>query len=184
MKRIDAIQKITSVFKNELVVCNIGFPSRELYHVKDSPNHFYMLGSMGLASSIGLGLAMSTNKKVIVIDGDGSVLMNMGSMVTVYNQKPDNLIWVVLDNECYGSTGSQCTYSSSFNMGDVAKAIGFKNVYSYDIETEEIDFNEILSSEGPVFVHFKVESGNAEVPVIPMEPLEIRDRFLASVKRS
>jgi sulfopyruvate decarboxylase subunit beta len=110
--------------------------------------------------------------------------MNMGSMVTVYNQKPDNLIWVVLDNECYGSTGSQCTYSSSFNMGDVAKAIGFKNVYSYDIETEEIDFKEILKSEGPVFVHFKVEPGNADVPVIPMESLEIRDRFLASVKRS
>ena len=59
---------------------------------------------------------------------------------------------------------SQCTYSSSFNMGDVAKAIGFKNVYSYDLDTEEINFNEILSSEALIFVHFKVETGNADVP--------------------
>jgi sulfopyruvate decarboxylase subunit beta len=184
MKRIEAIQKISSVLKNELVVCNIGFPSRELYHTKDSPHHFYMLGSMGLASSIGLGLAMSTNEKVVVIDGDGSVLMNMGSMVTVYNQNPNNLIWIVLDNECYGSTGSQCTYASSFNLGDVAKAIGFKKVYSFDVGTEEIDFKEVLNSDGPVFVHYKVEAGNADVPVIPMEPLEIKDRFKTSVNRS
>lgn len=85
-----------------------------------------MMGSMGLASSIGLGVAMSTTKPVVVIDGDGSVLMNMGSMVTVYNQNPKNLVWVVLDNECYGSTGSQCTYASSFQLGDVARSIGLK----------------------------------------------------------
>jgi sulfopyruvate decarboxylase subunit beta len=183
MKRIEAIQEISSQLENELVVCNIGFPSRELHHVKDSNNHFYMLGSMGLASSIGLGLAMSTSKKVVVIDGDGSVLMNMGSLVTVYNQNPDNLIWVILDNECYGSTGSQCTYASSFNLLDVAEAVGFKSTYSFDLDTEEIDFKEVLNSDGPVFVHFKVEPGNADVPVIPMEPLEIRDRFMKAVKK-
>ena len=77
MDRIDAIKKISSELTNELVVCNIGFPSRELYDVKDSATNFYMLGSMGLASSIGLGLAMSNNRKVIVFDGDGSILMNL-----------------------------------------------------------------------------------------------------------
>ena len=182
MKRIDAIKKISSELSDELVICNIGFPSRELHHVKDSANNFYMLGSMGLASSIGLGLAMSTNKKVVVIDGDGSVLMNMGSMVTVYNQNPKNMIWIILDNECYGSTGSQCTYTSSFRLGDVARTIGFKNVFSIDLNSEKIGFDEILNSEGPVFVHLKLEPGNAEVPVIPMEPKEIRDRFIKQVK--
>lgn len=182
MKRVEAIEKISSKLTNELVVCNIGFPSRELYHVKDSANQFYMMGSMGLVSSIGLGVAMSTTKKVVVIDGDGSLLMNMGSMVTVYNQNPKNLIWILLDNECYGSTGSQCTYASSFQLGDVARAIGYKNVYSFDLNSE-IDFNEILNSEGPVFVHIKVEPGNAEVPVIPMEPLEIRDRFINAIRK-
>ena len=98
MKRIDAISKITQELDDELVICNIGFPSRELYHVKDSKTHFYMLGSMGMASSIGLGLAMSVDRKVVVFDGDGSVLMNMGSLVTTYNQKPENLI---LDADSY-----------------------------------------------------------------------------------
>ena len=89
MERIDIIKKISEELTNELVVCNIGFPSRELHHVKDSSTHFYMLGSMGLASSIGLGLAMSSNRKVVVFDGDGSVLMNFGSLVTIFNQNPE-----------------------------------------------------------------------------------------------
>lgn len=183
MKRIDAIEKISSELTDELVICNIGFPSRELHHVKDSPNQFYMMGSMGLASSIGLGVAMSTTKRVVVIDGDGSVLMNMGSMVTIYNQNPNNLIWIVVDNECYGSTGSQCTYASSFQLGDVARSIGYKNVFSCDLNSDEIDFKEILCSEGPVFVHIKVKAGNAEVPVIPMEPEEIIERFIQTIKK-
>ncbi|UTB33659.1 MAG: sulfopyruvate decarboxylase subunit beta [Methanobacterium sp. ERen5] len=181
MKRIDAIKKLSYELTDELVVCNIGFPSREMHHVKDSPNQFYMMGSMGLASSIGLGVAMSTTKRVVVIDGDGSVLMNMGSMVTVYNQNPKNLVWVVLDNECYGSTGSQCTYASSFELGDVARSIGFKNVFSFDLNSE-FDFSKVLGSEGPVFVHLKVEPGNADVPVIPMEPEEIMDRFIQTIR--
>ena len=181
MERIEAIQKISSELTNELVICNIGFPSRELFHVKDSSTHFYMLGSMGLASSIGLGLAISTRKKVIVFDGDGSVLMNLGSLVTIFNQNPKNLILIVLDNECYGSTGSQCTYASTVDLGKVAKAVGFKTIFFFK-NNAEMDFEEVLKSEGPIFVHFKVKKGNANVPVIPMEPVEIRDRFMDEIK--
>ena len=129
MERIEAIKIISEKLSNELVVCNIGFPSRELHHLKDSSTHFYMLGSMGLASSIGLGLAMSVNRKVVVFDGDGSVLMNLGSLVTIYNQNPKNLVLVVLDNECYGSTGSQCTYASTVDLWKIADAIGFKKSF-------------------------------------------------------
>ncbi|MEN6329345.1 MAG: thiamine pyrophosphate-dependent enzyme, partial [Methanobacteriaceae archaeon] len=120
MERIEALEQITSQLDEELVICNIGFPSRELYHVNDSPHHFYMLGSMGMASSIGLGLAMAQERKVIIFDGDGSLLMNLGSLVTIYNQSPRNLVLVVLDNECYGSTGNQCTYSSTTDLKKVA----------------------------------------------------------------
>ena len=70
MERIEAIKTIVESLNRELVICNIGFPSRELYRVKDSSNHFYMLGSMGMASSIGLGLAMAQKRKVVVFDGD------------------------------------------------------------------------------------------------------------------
>jgi sulfopyruvate decarboxylase subunit beta len=180
MERIEAIKIISEKLSNELVVCNIGFPSRELHHLKDSSTHFYMLGSMGLASSIGLGLAMSVNRKVVVFDGDGSVLMNLGSLVTIYNQNPANLVLVVLDNECYGSTGSQCSYASSVDMWKIAEGIGFQEVFYYD---DDINFNEVLLAEGPVFVHVKIDAGNADVPIIPMEAVEIRNRFMDEIKK-
>ncbi|HEX7468562.1 MAG TPA: sulfopyruvate decarboxylase subunit beta [Methanobacterium sp.] len=183
MERIDIMKKVSAELTNELVVCNIGFPSRELYHVKDSSTHFYMLGSMGLASSIGLGLAMSSNRKVVVFDGDGSVLMNFGSLVTIFNQNPKNLILIVLDNECYGSTGSQCTYASTVDLSKVAEAVGFKNRFFFDDKKRKYDFKEVLESCGPVFVHIKVKPGNADVPVIPMEASEIKDRFMIELKK-
>jgi sulfopyruvate decarboxylase subunit beta len=178
MQRIEAIRKICEYLEDELVICNIGFPSRELYHVKDSPTHFYMLGSMGMASSIGLGLSLAQDRKVVVLDGDGSVLMNLGSLVTIYNQSPKNLVLVVLDNECYGSTGSQCTYSSTTDLKKVAEAIGFRTFFFAD----EIEFPKVLEAEGPVFVHVKVRPGNADVPVIPLEPEDIKKRFMEEVQ--
>lgn len=182
MERIKALEQITSQLKDELVICNIGFPSRELYHVKDSPKHFYMMGSMGMASSIGLGLALAQKRKVIVFDGDGSVLMNLGSLVTIYNQSPQNLVLVVLDNECYGSTGNQCTYASTTDLKKVAEGVGFKNTILFTESTDKIDFSPVLDMEGPVFVHVKVRPGNAKVPVIPLEPDEIKERFMQEVQ--
>lgn len=179
MERIEAIKRIVEQLKDEFVICNIGFPSRELYAVKDSPHHFYMLGSMGMSSSIGLGLAMAQEKRVVALDGDGSILMNLGSLVTIYNQDPKNYILILLDNECYGSTGSQCTYASTVDLSKVARAVGFKNIFSFK---EDIDLTPVLKSEGPVFVHVKVEPGNANVPVIDMEPEEIKNRFMDSLR--
>jgi sulfopyruvate decarboxylase subunit beta len=181
MERIEAIKTISESLNDELVICNIGFPSRELYHVKDSPTHFYMLGSMGMASSIGLGLALSQERKVVVFDGDGSVLMNMGTLVTIFSQDPENLIFVVFDNQCYGSTGSQCTYTTKVDLHEIARSVGFKNAFVFE---EEIDFKQVLNAKGPVFVHMKVKPGNADVPVIDMEPEEIKERFMAEVMKS
>ena len=96
-----------------LYVCNIGFPSRELYAAADRPKKIYMLGSMGLASSIGLGLALvRPERKVIVLDGDGSVLMNLGALATIAHNALENYLLIILDNCCYGSTGSQPTCTS------------------------------------------------------------------------
>ncbi len=183
MERIKALEQITSQLEDELVICNIGFPSRELYQVKDSPLNFYMLGSMGMASSIGLGLAMAQKRRVVIFDGDGSLLMNLGSLVTIYNQSPQNLVLVVLDNECYGSTGNQCTYSSTTDLKKVAEGVGFKNTVLYEESLQEIDFSPVLEMEGPVFVHMKVKAGNASVPVIPLEPEEIKERFMREVQQ-
>ena len=179
--RIEAIQKITAPLDKELVICNIGFPSRELYAVKDSSTHFYMLGSMGMASSLGLGLSLAQERKVVVLDGDGSLLMNLGSLVTIFNQNPQNLVLVVLDNECYGSTGSQCTYAKTVDLLEIAKSVGFKENFLLKSDEDYNQFKNILKVEGPVFVHAKVKVGNADVPVIPMEPEEIRKRFMEEI---
>lgn len=179
MKRIDAIKRITEELNGELVICNIGYPSRELYAAKDSSKHFYMLGSMGMASSIGLGLALAQKRKVVVLDGDGSLLMNLGSLATIYTQSPPNLVLVVIDNECYGSTGSQCSYASTVDLKKVAEGVGIKKIFFF---SETIDFKKVLETEGPVFVHLKVEPGNADVPIIPMDAIEIKERFEKEVK--
>lgn len=188
MKRFDAIKNIMSHITDELIICNIGFPSRELYEIEDRSENFYMLGSMGLASSIGLGLAMAQDKKVIVFDGDGSLLMNMGSLVTIFNQNPENLVWIVLDNGCYGSTGNQCTYAQNLSLFDVAESIGFNNIYKLDIANSNSDlctigiFNDILNSEETTFIHYKIDAGNADSPIIDLSPEKIKNRFLKAIK--
>ena len=128
MQRRDAIEKIMESIDDELIVCNIGFPSRELYDIEDRHENFYMIGSMGLASSIGLGLALSKpDREVVVIDGDGALLMNMGSLVTVNACSPRNLTWIVINNGAYGSTGNQETYAKDLDLAEIASSVGLKS---------------------------------------------------------
>ena len=111
--RYDAIRIIAESVDDDIIISNLGFPSKELYTVKDRELNFYMLGSMGLASSIGLGLALTQKKHVYVIDGDGSLLMNPNALVSIGAYNPKNLTIIAIDNAAYGSTGNQetCTYS-------------------------------------------------------------------------
>ena len=149
MARYEAIQDIMKSIDEELVICNIGFPSRELYEIDDRSKNFYMIGSMGLASSIGLGLALSKpHEDVVVIDGDGSLLMNMGSMVTIFANNPSNLTWIVIDNGAYGSTGNQDTYAQEIDLVDVARGVGFKNSYYF----EDINLKDFIRSEYSSFI--------------------------------
>ncbi len=185
MKRIDAIRHITEHLGNELVVCNLGIPSQELYSVKDSPNHFYMLGSIGLASSIGLGLSLSVERKVVILDGDGSLLYNLGSLVTVAQQKPQNLYWIVLDNEAHGSTGFQPTYDSSqTSLEGLGIAAGLPNMAQAVSEDQLDAAMEKLKDPGPLFLVVKIEKGNAPVDPIPITPDRIRSRFAREVRNA
>lgn len=178
MARYDAIKDIMDDVEDELVICNIGFPSRELYEIDDRSENFYMIGSMGLASSIGLGLALAKpNKHIVVIDGDGSLLMNMGSLVTVFAQNPDNLTWIVIDNGAYGSTGNQDTYAQLIDLVEVAKSVGFKNAYNY----EDVNLMDIFYSENASFIVYKTEAGNSTVPIIDLDPITIKERFMKSI---
>lgn len=175
MQRRDAIKNIMKDIDDELVICNIGFPAKELHDIADRPENFYMIGSMGLASSIGLGVALSkSDKKVVVIDGDGSFLMNLGATVTTFVQNPDNLTWIVINNEAYGSTGNQDTYAKYLNLVDIVKGVGFKYAYNYD----DIDLKEVINDDNLSFVEYNVCPGNSQVPIIDISPIEIKKRFM------
>lgn len=178
MARYEAIRDIMEHIDEELVICNIGFPSRELYKIDDRSKNFYMIGSMGLASSIGLGLALAKpSKNIVVIDGDGSLLMNMGSLVTVFANNPSNLTWIVIDNGAYGSTGNQDTYAQMIDLVDVAKGVGFKNSYDFN----DINLKDVMHNENASFVVYRTEAGNSKAPIIDLDPITIKERFMKSI---
>jgi len=178
MARREAIEEIMKSIDDELIICNIGFPSRELYDIDDRPLNFYMIGSMGLASSIGLGLALAKpHKNVVVIDGDGSLLMNMGSLVTVFANNPGNLTWIVIDNGAYGSTGNQDTYAQLLDLTDIAKGVGFENSFNF----KDIDLKEIINNDDASFIVYETEPGNSKAPIIDLDPITIKERFMESI---
>jgi sulfopyruvate decarboxylase subunit beta len=180
MKRIDIIRRIAQ--QDGLIVANIGFPARELFFVHDKPEHFYMLGSMGLASSIGLGLAMTQPGPVYVIDGDGALLMNLGSLATIAREAPPNLCLIVLDNRVYGSTGNQPTArADETDIAALARAAGCRHVMEAADEQQLVDALQSFSS-GLTVIVVQAEAGNADVPVIDLGPLEIKQRFMHRIE--
>jgi phosphonopyruvate decarboxylase len=106
MNRREAIERILDqVDDQDIIVSSTGMTSRELYNIEDRPLNFYMMGSMGNALAIGLGVALNTDRKVHVINGDASALMSLGTMVTHKKLNPANLYHYILDNNCHASTG-------------------------------------------------------------------------------
>ncbi len=183
MIRSEVLKEIAPIIRDQLVVCNIGLPSQELHLIDDQPSNFYMLGTMGLASSIGLGLALAQDKKVISIDGDGSVLTNFGTLPTIANNVADNFILLIIDNGSYGSTGDQPTYAGKkTSLTKVAEACGCEQVVECQAEQTGQAIKDALASNKMTIIVSKCESGNVKVPVITMDPVVIRDRFMQTVK--
>ena len=182
MIRSEILREIAPILRDQLVICNIGLPSQELHMIDDQPSNFYMLGTMGLSSSIGLGLALAQDKTVISIDGDGSVLTNFGTLPTIANNVADNYILLIIDNGSYGSTGDQPTYAGKkTSLAAVASACGCENV----IECQDKDTGAVLQkaidSKQMTIIVSKCDSGNIKLPVITMDPVVIRDRFMKAV---
>lgn len=184
MIRSDVIKNLIPVISDELVVCNIGLPSQELHMMDDQPSNFYMLGTMGLSSSIGLGLALAQDEKVISIDGDGSVLTNLGTLPTIANNVANNYILFVVDNGSYGSTGDQPTYAGmKTSLAEVARACGCENVIECQAEDAADVMKGALAGEEMTIIICKCESGNIPVPVIELDAPVIRHRFMEEVAR-
>lgn len=183
MIRYEVLKTLLPVISEELVVCNIGSPSQELHALDDRPTNFYMLGTMGLASSIGFGLALVQDKPVISIDGDGSVLTNLATLSTIANNPRDNFILLIIDNGSYGSTGDQATYAGKkTSLAAVATACGCENVVEVSAEETANAVKEALAARRMTIIVSKCQSGNVQVPVITKNPIVIRERFTAAVR--
>ena len=184
MNRSEIIKSIVPVLRGELVVCNIGLPSQELFMHGDQPSNFYMLGTMGLASSIGLGLALAQKAKVIAIDGDGSVLTNLGTLPTIANNPAPNFVLLIIDNGSYGSTGDQPTYAGKkTSLAAVARACGCDAVVECAAEDTAAALKDALASDRMTVIVAKCQSGNVPVSVIELDPGVIRHRFMEEVAR-
>jgi len=143
MKRIDAIRKTMQSIKKELVVSSCGMVSREVFLIKDRPENFYVQGSMGATLGIGIGLALNTNRKVVVITGDGEILMSLGTLVLMKKLKLPNLRLIILDNGCYQSTGGQKTCSDAVNFSEICDC----EVMKVEPESEEVPRISLIHEE-------------------------------------
>lgn len=183
MNRLEATRRLCAKLNVEPVIASLGHPAYDLFTAGDRPENFYTWGSMGLASSMGLGLAMAhPDRRVIVLDGDGSLLMNLGSLATIATVRPHNLVVIVWDNELYGTTGGQPTATAySADLALAAQALGIPAVATV---REGDDFDAIvdraLREPGPWLIVAKVEeSGVATKP--PLDSPMIKRRFMAAM---
>lgn len=182
------IQKSTPPGTGDLVIATTGYTGRELYALEDRPNQFYMVGSMGCASSFALGVALTRpDRRVVVVDGDGAVLMRMGALAVLGTQKPANLIHIVLDNGSYESTGNQATVSPSVDLCTVARACGYDRVVELN-DPEELA--QVLAerdrpgySSALTFIRVPIFSGAPEgLPRPKVTPPEVAQRFARFVQ--
>lgn len=185
MNRQEAIEvAMTTINHQDAVVSTTGLISREIFEKFDSERNIYVPGSMGLAPSIGLGLAMACpTKRVVVIDGDASLLMNLGSIVTIGNKQPTNLLHIVIDNGAYGSCSEERSMSDTAYLDKLANDVGYQYVRTVggkaDLKRAIMEFG-----RGPGFILSKIELGGRRDFRRPLALTEIKNRFMLFLTHS
>ena len=183
MIRKEAIAIVVEKIGNQHIISANGFISRDLLEVCDKNSNFYMIGSMGLASSIGLGVALKNPRKsVFIFDGDGNVLMNLGSLTTIASQKPKNLIHIVFDNSVHESTGGQPTNSNFVNIEKIAKACNYNHTFMVRTENNLLKIlDKIKKLKGPIMIVVKIQQSKGEKSKrVNILPVDIKERFMLS----
>jgi len=163
------------------IIASTGYAGRELCMLDDRDNQLYMVGSMGCALSIGTGIALNkSGLNVIVIDGDGALLMRASAMASTCSCMPNNLIHILLDNEIHESTGGQRTLSNNVSFPAIAKGFGYTHVFSTDaIDEFEKFLVQSMEKNGPIFIHLKTRPGVPEGLGRPaVRPVQVKERFM------
>ena len=165
----------------ELVIGTTGKTGRELFSTGHKPNYLYVVGGMGCASGIALGLALAKpNRKVILFDGDGAALMKMGTLATIGYYQPDNLVHILIDNEAHESTGAQFTVSPVVHFTEVGRACSYKRTFRADSSDSIKSAVQIaLKSKGPIMIHIKSKPGSDPKLGRPtLTPVQVKDQFM------
>src|SRR5712671_1453966 len=161
------------------IIATTGKAGRELFTLADRKQHFYLVGSMGCASGVGLGVSLNTHRPVIVLDGDGAALMILGTFATIGATGPGNLIHIVLDNGVHDSTGGQATASAAIDFAGVALACNYRHAISCDAVAEfDRALTEALKAGGPTLVHARIQPGSMDKLGRPtVTPEQVARRF-------
>jgi len=186
--RFEALQEISSLASDETVfLATTGFTGRELHEVGDVPNNFYMVGSMGCVSSLGLGLALARpDLRIVIIDGDGSLLMRMGGSAVLAAHAPRNVVHVLLDNNAHDSTGGQKTISDQIDFPAWAQAVGYERI----VDVTRLDqlrpaVENGLDGSALTFVYMQIAPGAKKNLGRPkVRPPEVRERFMKFIGRA
>ncbi|MGE0386715.1 MAG: phosphonopyruvate decarboxylase [Gammaproteobacteria bacterium] len=184
-RRRDALDRVVRGCEpaGTVVIATTGFTGRELYALADRPNHFYVVGSMGCASALGLGLAMARpDLRVVVVDGDGAALMRMGNFATLGAYGGGNLVHLLLDNEAHESTGAQATVSQGVDFAAIASACGYEAAYSGEDPGLVDALLAAPTGARPRFGHLKIAVGTDEgLPRPAIKPPQVVDRLMAHI---
>jgi thiamine pyrophosphate-dependent acetolactate synthase large subunit-like protein len=187
MKRHECFQAIAPLINNELFVTTAGGATSEWSAVRPADSNL-QVKTLGLCSSIGLGLAVAVpQRKVFVFDGDGALWMNLGSLATIALHQPKNLIHICWDNREYESSGGEPTVSRAgkIDFAEVARAAGIQSSRSVETVTEVVEAVRLaLGHDGPHFIWARIEPGRAEVPPLPYDELENKYRFIRYIEKT
>jgi thiamine pyrophosphate-dependent acetolactate synthase large subunit-like protein len=184
MNRLEAIRRMLPLLDGAAVISNLGRNTYDLFAAEDRPENFYTWGSMGSASSVGLGLALArSDLRVVVLDGDGSLLMNLGSLATIAACNPPNLVEVVFDNGSYETTGGQATHTTrGTDLAAIARGAGIPHVATVTGLDEFAEaVGQALRVAGPWFVLAPVDQATSFARV-PRRPIYQRDRFMDAIR--
>ncbi len=190
ISRRDALEAAIEAVGEAPVVHANGYICRESFSLKDRPQNFYMIGSMGCASAIGLGVALARPRMTtVVFDGEGNLLMNLGILPmigggpVVGRGRPDNLVHVVFDNGVYGSTGNQASLSRRVRLDHVARACGYRSTTAVTTAAEtRAAVEDAVGGGGPALILAVVTAEEQPAPRIPYPPEEIRNRFRGAIE--
>lgn len=185
LDRRKAATQILARRADALVVTGLGAPTWDAAAAGDNPLNFYTWGGMGCAAMIGLGIALAQPKRrVIVITGDGEMLMALGALATIAAQRPGNLAIVVMDNEHYGETGMQVTHTRlGTDMAGMAKAAGFPVATTVYTAAQLKTWIPKIYAAGPVFVDIKVTTERAPLVLPPRDGTLLKLRFREALLR-